>query len=97
VQVRFDDGESLEAVEAQKAGTGLGPGIDKVFRKRMKVIRAAVDERDFYNLKSLHFEKLKDRGDDRSIMLNDQWRLILRLEGEAPKKVVVIRGIEDYH
>ena len=72
--------------------------IVRAFRKRMQQIRAAADERDFYSLKSLHFEKLKgNRQDNYSMRLNDQYRLILRLEGEAPKKVVRLIGIEDYH
>lgn len=74
------------------------PGIVKAFRRRMQQIRAAVDERDFYNQRSLRFEKLKGkRAHQHSMRLNDQWRLILEFEGEGPDKVVVIVGIEDYH
>ncbi len=96
MEVRFDDGQGLEGVEAGRVGTGIGPGIDKAFRKRMKLIRSAADERDFRNLKSLHFEKLQGT-EDYSMRLNDQWRLVMRLEGEAPNKTVVICGITDYH
>ena len=64
----------------------------------MNFIRQAVDERDLYGMKSLHFEKLKGaRSEDRSIRLNDQWRLILRFEGDGSSKTVVIMSIEDYH
>ncbi len=31
------------------------------------------------------------------IRLNQQWRLILEFEGEAPEKVTVVVSIEDYH
>lgn len=56
----------------------------------MNLIRQAVDERDLYALKSLHFEKLKGaRNEERSIRLNDQWRLVLKLEGEGSSKTVV--------
>ena len=59
---------------------------------------AASDERNFYALKSLHFEKLKgDRSHLCSMKLNDQWRLILELTGSGPEKVAVLVGIEDYH
>ena len=72
--------------------------VVKAYMLRMVTIAAAVDERAFYAMKSLHFEKLKgDREGQHSMMLNDQWRLIVRLEGEAPRKVVVIIGIKDYH
>ena len=40
------------------------------------------DERDFYALKSLHFEKLQgDRAHERSMRINKQWRLIVELRG----------------
>ena len=48
--------------------------------------------------KSLHFEKLVgDRGGQHSIRLNDQWRLVLRLEARDDGRVVVILEIVDYH
>jgi proteic killer suppression protein len=51
------------------------------FYKKMSVIEAAVDLRDLYALKSLHFEKLKGaRSEDRSIRLNKQYRLILQIK-----------------
>jgi proteic killer suppression protein len=56
------------------------------------------DERVFYNLKSLHFEKLKgDRSHQHSMRLNKQWRLIIEFEGIAPNKLVAVISIEDYH
>lgn len=77
---------------------GYQPSIVKAFRKRMQQIRSAIDERDFYKLKSLRFEKLKgDRKHQHSMRLNDQWRLILEIGGNAPNKVIMIVGIEDYH
>ena len=64
----------------------------------MQVIRSAPDERVFYGMKSLHFEKLQGkRSHQRSIRLNDQWRLIIEFEGKDPGKIVVVVSIEDYH
>ena len=64
----------------------------------MAWIRSAEDERDFYGLKSLHYEKLKgSRSHQRSMRLNDQFRLIIELEQNAPENVVVVVAIEDYH
>jgi proteic killer suppression protein len=77
---------------------GYSPGVVKAYRKRMQQIRAAEDERAFYALKSLHFEKLKgDRNHQHSMRLNDQWRLILQLMGAGKEKTVHIVAIEDYH
>ncbi len=64
----------------------------------MQTIRVAPDERTFYELKSLHFEKLKgNRSHQHSMRLNKQWRLILEFDGTGSAKVVCIIAIEDYH
>jgi proteic killer suppression protein len=64
----------------------------------MQAIRAASDDRDFYALKGLHFEKLEGaRSHQRSMRVTKKWRLIVELRGEAPNKIVRILGIEDYH
>lgn len=77
---------------------GLQEGLVKIFRKRMQQIRAAEDERDFYNLRSLRFEKLKgDRKHQYSMRLNDQWRLILEFDGKGQSKKTIVISIEDYH
>ncbi|QKL91143.1 plasmid maintenance system killer protein [Ralstonia solanacearum] len=77
---------------------GFSAPVVKAYRKRIQYIRAVADERDFYALKSLHFEKLKgDRDGEHSMRLNDQWRLILRLERRNGGKLVVVISIEDYH
>ncbi len=73
------------------------PAVKK-YRMRIQLIRAAVDERDFYEMKSLHFEKLKGkRKHQRSMKLNDQWRLVMEIKKGEPKNSVLIASIEDYH
>ena len=98
MEVRHDD-STLEQVEFDKSFTaGYAPAIVKSFRKTMNSIRAAVDERDIRERRAARFEKLSgNRSHQHSIRLNDQYRLIIELEGEAPNKTVVIVGIEDYH
>jgi proteic killer suppression protein len=64
----------------------------------MQQIRAATDERTFHAYRSLNFEKLKgDREGQYSMRLNDQYRLIVELHGEHPKKAVHVVEITDYH
>ncbi|MFH2101895.1 MAG: type II toxin-antitoxin system RelE/ParE family toxin [Chloroflexota bacterium] len=64
----------------------------------MTRIEAARDIRDLYALKSLHFEKLKGKQKDtRSIKLNDQWRLTMRLEMDDCGNYLLILEITDYH
>jgi len=62
------------------------------------MIRAARDERDFYAMKSLHFEKLQgNRQGQYSMRLNQQWRLILEFRKQGTSTTVVIISIVDYH
>lgn len=77
---------------------GFGQDVIRAFRKRIQMIENAEDERDFYSLKSLHFEKLKGtRSHQHSMRLNDQWRLIVEIESGTPKNTIVVTSIEDYH
>lgn len=98
MEVRFADPE-LDRLETDATYKGrFSDAVVTAFRKRMQAIRAAGDERTFYAMKSLHYEKLKgDRAGQRSMRLNDQWRLILRMEQEAAGRVVVVIEIADYH
>ena len=98
MDVSFGD-KSLDRLETDAAfSAGFGDSIVKAYRKRMQQIRASTDERTFYALRSLHFDKLQgQREGQHSMRLNDQFRLILELRGEAPKKTVHILEIVDYH
>lgn len=61
-------------------------------------IAAAKDERDLYSLKSLHYEKLKGkRQGQRSLRLNDQFRLTAEIKEDSEGKYFLILDIEDYH
>mgnify|MGYP001574727561 CR=1 FL=1 len=76
------------------------PEVVDEFFAVMTIIKAAPDERDLYALKGLHFEKLKgERGKagDRSLRLNKQWRLIVRLEQDAQGKLILILDIEKHY
>jgi proteic killer suppression protein len=65
----------------------------------MAAIRAAVDERDLYAMKSLFYKKLKgERSQQKSMRLNDQWRLVVEVEIDREgATTIVIRAVEDYH
>ena len=98
MDVAFKD-QSLDRLETDASfSAGFSDAIVKAYRKRMQQIRAATDERTFYAHRSLRFEKLLgDRDGQYSMRLNDQWRLIVELRGEAPSKVVYVVEIVDYH
>jgi proteic killer suppression protein len=98
MEVDFAD-ERLNRLENDRSyDAGFGREVVRGFRKLMQIIRGAPDERDFYALKGLHFEKLEgDRAHERSMKINKQWRLIVELSGTAPNKRVLVKAIEDYH
>lgn len=77
---------------------GFAVEIVKSFRKKMGFIRQAADERDIAAMRGFRFEKLKPpRDHERSVRLNDQWRLIFELHDGPKGKTVKVIGIEDYH
>jgi proteic killer suppression protein len=98
MEVEFKDAD-LDRLETDARFTArFAAGVVSAYRKRLQVIRNATDERDFYNLRSLHFEKLQgSRSHQHSMRLNDQWRLVLELRGKGQEKTVYVVGIEDYH
>ncbi len=91
--------KKIELLYSKEKGAKKYPSevVDAFFEK-MSVIGAAKDIRDLYNLKSLHFEKLSgSRKNDRSIRLNKQWRLTLKIEEDEVGDFILILNIEDYH
>jgi proteic killer suppression protein len=96
--VAFREGR-YERLETDAGFTdGRAPAVVRGYRKCLNIIRQAQDERDLYAMKSLRFEKLQgNRSHQRSMRINDQWRLIVEFEGEAPNKTLVIVSVEDYH
>lgn len=101
MEVFFAD-RDLDRLEVDPQFTArLSSALVKAFRKKMQVIRAAIDERALYNLRSLRFEELqgKRRGQF-SIRLNDQYRLVFEFvkgNPNAGSRAIRIIGIEDYH
>jgi toxin HigB-1 len=98
MEVEFDD-VSLGDLEINAQATWKhGDAVDKGFRKKMQILRAAVDERDLRALKSLRFEKLKgERSHQHSVRINDQWRIVIELRKEGARTRLGIISIEDYH
>ena len=92
--------KKLALIETDQAGEiQLSIGVIKSARRKLVVLRAAVDDRSLRNWKSLHYEKLKgDREGQRSIRINDQCRMIFLLDETAiPDATITVLEIEDYH
>jgi toxin HigB-1 len=98
MDVQFDDDDLARVARDKKVTGGWSPGIVKAFRKVVGFIIAADDERDFYGMRSMHFERLSGaRKHQHSLRINNQYRLIIELGGKGRTKIVHIIGIEDYH
>jgi proteic killer suppression protein len=80
------------------AETRLPVSVIKSLREKLIVISAAPDERTLRNWKSLHYEQLKgDRTGQRSIRLNNQFRLVLQVDDSHSPPKAILLGVEDYH
>jgi toxin HigB-1 len=98
MEVEFGDKDCDRLETDPNFNAGHSEAVVKAFRKRMQAIRAAIDERTFYGMKSLHYEKLSgNRSHQHSMRLNRKWRLILELIKKNDTTLVLIAGIEDYH
>ena len=78
--------------------TRLPVPVIKAARRKLTVLRAATDDRALRNWKSLHYEKLKgDREGQRSIRVNDKYRIVFLLDDDARPQKATILAVEDYH
>jgi len=92
--------KKLEALYTEEKDAHKYPGVVDDFFEVMAIIDAAVDERDLYAQKGLRFEKLKGKREkqgQRSLRLNDQWRLIVTVDEDEQGNYLTIIDIEDYH
>jgi proteic killer suppression protein len=97
MDIEFAD-PALASIEGDEAGqTKLPVAVIKSARRKLTLLRAAVDDRSLRNWRSLHYEKLKgDRAGQRSIRLNDQFRMVFTLSESEPLTATIL-AIEDYH
>lgn len=80
------------------AKTGLGPAVDKGFRKVMGYISAAESEFDLRSYKGLNYHKLKgDRAHQHGLSITDKYRLVVERNDELGHTRLRIIEIIDYH
>ncbi len=100
--VRFEfQKKKIEALYTEEKNAHKYPDVVvENFFEIMSIIEAAESEQDLYALKGLRFEKLSGkRGKEgqRSLRLNNQWRLIMVIEKDDQGKYILIIDIVDYH
>jgi proteic killer suppression protein len=98
VEVTYAD-PRLDALEQGEQGKcKLDKSVVRAFRKLMRYIYDAVDERDLYAYPGKHCEKLKgDRSHQYSMRIDSQWRLVFEIRKGNPKNTIHVIAIEDYH
>jgi proteic killer suppression protein len=97
--VKFEDDDLRRLYEERDFRVvQIGPELTKKFRRLVGILVHAVDEQDLRALRSLHYEKLEgDGAGQRSLRLDQQWRLIVRIETTEEGKTVIVIEIADYH
>jgi proteic killer suppression protein len=98
MRVRYGD-DNFALVETDQAHRlRLPVQVVQTVRRRIRFLRQAFDERDLYALASLHYEKLEgDRDGQRSIRLNDKWRLIFRIDRDCEPLELIILEISNHY
>ncbi len=100
MRYRFRSTKLQQLYETEDEARRYPPEVVDGFVEVMSFIRAAVDERDLYALKGFHFEKLKGargKAGERSLRLNKQWRLIVKVEQDSQGKLILILDIEKHY
>ena len=100
MEFRFKS-DKLKLLYTQEEGAHRYPAavVNRFFHV-MSIIKSMPNEGDLYSFKSLHYEKLKGtRGKlgERSLRLNDQWRLIIKLETDPRGKSILVVEIGDHY
>lgn len=98
MEIEYAD-PTLALIETDNAGeTRLPVAVIRSARRKLTILRAATDDRTLRNWKSLHYEKLKGlREGQRSIRVNDKYRIVFELDSETEPQKALILAIEDYH
>jgi len=98
MEIEFADSRLAEIETANAGSTGLPVPVIKAARRKLTLLRAATDGRVLRNWKSLHYEKLKgNREGQRSIRVNEKYRIVFTLDSDTEPQKATILSIEDYH
>lgn len=98
MEIEFADDDLRRLEVDPKFNAGFAEAIVRGFRKAINFIQRCRDERDFRQMRSMNYEKLKgNRNHQHSVRINDQWRLIFTIKKAQPTNVIVVVAIEDYH
>lgn len=90
MEIEFSD-KKLALIETEDAPKARWPvSVIESMRNKLGFLRNVPDERSIRNWRSLRYEKME--GEERSIRLNDQFRLIFTIDTKcSPNKIDILR------
>lgn len=98
MKIEFGDDDLARICTDQAHKLGLPIGVIKSARRKLVVLHGAPDERTLRNWKSLNYKKGKgDRHGERSIRLNDQYRMVFTIDDSQQPPVLTVVKIGDTH
>jgi proteic killer suppression protein len=100
LRFKFKYKRLLELYQQDKGASSYPPRVVDAFSEVVQYIEAALNEQDIRVMKGYRFEKLKGkRGKqgERSLRLNEQFRLIVKIQEDDEGRYIEILRIEDYH
>ena len=98
MKIEFADDDLGRICTDEAHRLGLPFAVIKAARRKLIQLEAALDERDLRNLKGLNYKKLQgDREGQRSIRINDQYRIVFRISDDEKPPVITIIEIGDTH
>jgi proteic killer suppression protein len=90
MEIEYRD-KNLALIETDRAAEiRLPMSVINSLGIKIRFLRSVPDERSLRNWKSLHYEKMK--GNERSIRINKQYRLIFTIDTVShPNKISILR------
>jgi len=100
MKIIFQDEYLEELAENKEAGKRRYPtDVETAFKKRIFQIKHLAGTQDLRDIKSLHFEKLKEKrySGKYSIQLNKAFRLIFQIGKDESLEVIIIEEINNHY
>ena len=98
MRIEFADDHVRRILTDEAYKLGLPIAVIKAARNKLLKLEYAKDERDLRNWKALNYKKLSgDRMGQRSIRVNDQYRIVFVLLDDEQPPAVRILEIGDTH
>jgi proteic killer suppression protein len=98
MKVEFADDHLLLLFTHEAHKLGLPIAVIRAARNKLLQLEQADDERTLRSWKSLNYKKLSgEREGQRSIRVNDQYRIVFKLIDEERPPVIRILEIDDTH